>query len=101
MKASELIQYLQNKVGKHGDFEIYKELWNHESWNHFDAIYEGLYPYHFCLSFYDKEKLKEKEAENTKDLANKYKYLVDNYGHPDRDIYKNMKEGEVVAVMMR
>ena len=94
MKASELIQYLQNKVGKHGDFEIYKELWNHESWNHFDAIYEGLYPYHLCLSFYDKEKLKENEAKNTEDLCDKY-------GHPDRDIYKDMKEGEVVAIVMR
>ena len=89
MKASELIQYLQNKVEEHGDFEIYKE-----SWNHYDAIYEGLYPYHLCLSFYDKEKLKKNEADNTEDLCDKYR-------HPDKDIYKDMKEGEVVAVVMR
>lgn len=89
MKASELIQYLQNEVEKHGDFEMYKE-----SWNHYDAIYEGLYPYHLYMLFYDKEKLKKNEAENTEDLCDKYR-------HPDKDIYKDMKEGEVVAVVMR
>lgn len=89
MKASELIQYLQNEVEKHGDFEMYKE-----SWNHYDALYEGLYPYHLYMMFYDKEKLKENEAKNTEDLCDKYR-------HPDRDIYKDMKEGEVVAIVMR
>lgn len=89
MKASELIQYLQNEVEKHGDFEMYKE-----SWNHYDALYEGLYPYHLYMMFYDKEKLKENEAKNTEDLCDKYR-------HPDRDIYKDMKEGEVIAIVMR
>lgn len=88
MKASELIQYLQSMVDEHGDFEMYKE-----SWNHYDALYEGLYPYRLYMMFYDKEKLKEKEAKNTEDLCDKYR-------HPDRDIYKDMKEGEVVAVVL-
>lgn len=87
MKASELITRVQQLMQEHGDFEVYKR-----SWNHYDAIYEGLSSYELYLSFRNKKQLKDDEAERTAGLIEKYR-------HPDRWIYDKMDDKSVVGVI--
>lgn len=87
MKASKLIEELQNEIEAHGDFEIYEPIWNR-----YDAYYEGLSEHEFSVTFYNKQQLMEREAEYTEGMVEKYR-------HPDRWIYDGMKDGDVVAII--